>query len=118
MTRYRAAWVLPIATPPIPGGVVSIERDLIVAVGPHDGGLVEDLGDVAILPGLVNAHTHLELSWMRGQVAPGGSMPAWAASLLTLRRSASHEPAEPIAAAIAGARASGPCLRGAVTNRI
>jgi cytosine/adenosine deaminase-related metal-dependent hydrolase len=114
--RYRAAWVLPIAGPPIPGGVVLVDRDVIASVGDHDGGAVEDLGNVAILPGLVNAHTHLELSWMRGQVARGTSMPAWAASLMAVRRTVSHEPPEPIAAAIVEARASGTCLVGDVAN--
>lgn len=134
--RYRAAWVLPIDQPPIAGGTVTLERDLITAVGPFDGGAVEDLGNVAILPGLVNAHTHLELSWMRGRVPPGGSMPAWAASLLGLRAAehaehavAEHaETAEPraaeyaeyaeraVVAAIREARGSGTCLVGDVCN--
>lgn len=114
--RYRAAWVLPISGRPIAGGAVAIDRDLITAVGPYDGGGVEELGDVAILPGLVNAHTHLELSWMRGQVPAGTSMPAWAASVMGLRRSVSHEPGGPIGQAIAEARASGTCLVGDVTN--
>jgi cytosine/adenosine deaminase-related metal-dependent hydrolase len=116
VARYRAAWVVPIARPPIAGGVVSVERDLISRVGAFAGGLVEDLGNVAILPGLVNAHTHLELSWMRGRIAPSTSMPAWAGSLLALRRSVSPEPAEPIVEAIAEARRSGTCLVGDVTN--
>src|SRR5215467_1679720 len=116
MTRYRAAWILPIDRPPINGGIVSIDGDRIAAVGEYDGGAVEDLGNVAILPGLVNAHTHLELSWMRGQVKPSTSMPAWAASLMALRRSVSHEPAEPIASAVAEARAAGTSLIGDVTN--
>jgi cytosine/adenosine deaminase-related metal-dependent hydrolase len=116
VTRYRAAWVLPISSPPIQGGVVSVERDVILGVGDSAEGPVEDLGNVAILPGLVNAHTHLELSWMRGQVPPGGSMPAWAAKLMALRRSVSHEPPEPIVDAIREARRSGTCLVGDVTN--
>src|SRR4029079_11298560 len=77
VTRYRAAWVLPMSSPPIRSGVVSVQRDLIVGVNDSADGEVTDLGSVAILPGLVNAHTHLELSWMRGQVPPGGSMTAW-----------------------------------------
>jgi cytosine/adenosine deaminase-related metal-dependent hydrolase len=116
MIRYRAAWVLPIDRPPIAGGVVEVDRDAIVSAGEYNGGAVEDLGNVAILPGLVNAHTHLELSWMRGQIAPGTSMPAWAASLMALRRTVSHEPPEPIVAAIAEARGSGTSLVGDVTN--
>ena len=113
---YRAAWVVPISGPPIAGGVVGVQRGVVTHVGPHEGGAVEDLGNVAILPGLVNAHTHLELSWMRGQVAPASSMPAWAASLMALRRTVSHEPPEPIVTAIAEARRSGTCLVGDVTN--
>jgi cytosine/adenosine deaminase-related metal-dependent hydrolase len=116
MVRYRAAWILPIVRPPIPGGVVSVDRDVITAVGPYEGGAVEDLGDVAILPGLVNAHTHLELSWMRGRVPPNASMPAWAASLMALRRTISPDPPEPIVDAIREARRSGTCLVGDVTN--
>ena len=116
MPRYRAAWILPIATPPIAGGVVAADRGLITAVGPHEGRDAEDLGNVALLPGLVNAHTHLELSWMRGQVPPNSSMPAWAAALMALRRTVSHEPLEPIVDAVAGARRSGTCLVGDVTN--
>jgi cytosine/adenosine deaminase-related metal-dependent hydrolase len=113
---YRAAWVLPISRPPIAGGVVEVERDLIARVGPYEDGAVEDLGDVAILPGLVNAHTHLELSWMRGRVPPNASMAAWAASLMALRRTVSHEPPEPIVDAIGEARRTGTALVGDVTN--
>jgi cytosine/adenosine deaminase-related metal-dependent hydrolase len=113
---YRAAWVLPIARPPIAGGTVTVDGDRIVGVGEFAGGPVEDLGNVAILPGLVNAHTHLELSWMRGQVPPGTSMPLWASRLMALRRTVSSEPPEPIVDAIAEARASGTCLVGDVTN--
>jgi cytosine/adenosine deaminase-related metal-dependent hydrolase len=118
MIRYRAKWVLPIAGRPISGGVVGVERDRITSVGEFDGGAVEDLGGVAILPGVVNAHTHLELSWMRGQVARGTSMPAWAASLMSLRRTVSSESAEPIADAIVEARRSGTCLVGDVANTL
>lgn len=102
--------------PPIAGGTVRVDAGVITAVGPHDGGSVEDLGSVAILPGLVNAHTHLELSWMRGQVAPSDSMPVWASQLMALRRTVSHEPPEPIVGAVAEARRSGTCLVGDVTN--
>jgi cytosine/adenosine deaminase-related metal-dependent hydrolase len=116
--RYRAAWVLPISERPIAGGTVTVGRDIITAVGPHDGGAAEDLGNVAILPGLVNAHTHLELSWLRGQVVPSTSLPAWAKSLIALRSQlkGAADPVEPIVEAVAAARRSGTCLLGDVTN--
>src|SRR5207342_2690697 len=77
-----------------------------------------DLGDVAILPGLVNAHTHLELSWMRQRIPPSGSMSAWASKLMALRREQGSDPPAPIADAIQELRAAGTALVGDVTNTL
>ena len=69
MIRYRARWVVPISSPPIADGVVAVDGDRIVYVGSAGGGPSGDehrLGDVVLLPGLVNAHCHLELTAMRG----------------------------------------------------
>lgn len=69
-TRYHARWVLPIATPPIEDGTVVVEEGRIVWVGPRahapSGGADDELGAAVLMPGLVNAHTHLELTVMRG----------------------------------------------------
>ena len=131
---HRAEWVLPIDAPPIRNGWVAVESGRIVALGawpqrrqtPHaDWGQTPPTdwsqaptGAVAILPGLVNAHTHLELSWMRGQVPPGDAMPAWAAQLIGIRRQAGSDPVEPIVDAIADARAYGTALVGDITNTL
>jgi cytosine/adenosine deaminase-related metal-dependent hydrolase len=69
MIRYRARWVVPVSSPPIADGIVAVNRDTIVYVGPAaDAPIGEErhLGDVLLLPGLVNAHCHLELTAMRG----------------------------------------------------
>src|SRR4030095_1667369 len=69
MIRYHARWVLPISRPPVEHATVVEHEGRIVYVGTRDdapGGLDVELGDVALLPGLVNAHTHLELTVMRG----------------------------------------------------
>lgn len=69
MRVYRARWVLPIATPPIADGVVAVEGEQIAYVGSAAGaprGELIDLGEAILLPGLVNTHTHLELTAMRG----------------------------------------------------
>lgn len=78
----------------------------------------EPMAQWAILPGLVNAHTHLELSWMRGQISPAPSMPTWVERLMALRRTVGHEPSEPIRDAILEARAAGTTLVGDITNTL
>jgi aminodeoxyfutalosine deaminase len=138
---HRAAWVLPVAAPPIRDGWVAVERGLIVGCGGPDDpppagtrGLSEDAqsgsredppvagGHVpeqrVILPALVNAHTHLELSWLAGAVPPAEAMPLWAERLIAARGSAVRDPVEPIIAAIAECRASGTALVGDVTNTL
>ncbi len=126
MILHRAAWVLPIAAPVIRRGWVLTARGRVAACGPESqpppapAGAFDtiDHGSAAILPGLVNAHTHLELSWMRNQVPASASMPAWAARLMSLRRTVSSEPAAPIADAVRDVRAAGTALVGDVTNTL
>ena len=69
MRRYHAAWVLPVTAAPVPNGTVAVDGSRIAYVGPRSGappGVDRELGDAVLLPGLVNAHTHLELTVLRG----------------------------------------------------
>jgi cytosine/adenosine deaminase-related metal-dependent hydrolase len=70
---YRADWVLPVAAPPFRDGAVLVDdAGRIAAVGhrtvidPPEGVEVVELGEAALLPGLVNVHSHLELAMFRG----------------------------------------------------
>jgi cytosine/adenosine deaminase-related metal-dependent hydrolase len=72
---YTAEWLLPVASPPLREGAVAIEGDRIIFAGPAPEAFARpefsraeriDLGRAAILPGFVNAHSHLELTVMRG----------------------------------------------------
>src|SRR4051812_34559399 len=61
-----ARWVLPVDAPPLPGGVVVVAGERLAAVEARGGRRPDvDLGNAVILPGLVNAHTHLDLSGFR-----------------------------------------------------
>jgi aminodeoxyfutalosine deaminase len=118
---HRAAWVLPIASPPIRDGWVAVERGRVVAVGGPDElvrALKTPTEPAVILPGLVNAHIHLELAWLRGAVPPASSMPEWATRLIGLRRGKVSDPVEPIVDAVREARTFGTSLVGDVTNTL
>ena len=89
MTRYHARWVLPIASPPLRDGTVVEQEGRITYVGSRKdaplGGDDIDLGDVMLLPGLVNAHCHLELTAMRGFL-DGLGFREWIVRLTMARR--------------------------------
>jgi cytosine/adenosine deaminase-related metal-dependent hydrolase len=72
-TVYSARWVLPVSTPAIENGAVAVAGERIVGVGSQSeivakfpGFRVASFGEAIILPGLVNTHTHLELTALRG----------------------------------------------------
>ncbi len=72
-TIYSARWVLPVSASPIENGAVAVQGQRIAAVGDRPDIVarfpsfrLEDLGEAVILPGLINTHTHLELTAMRG----------------------------------------------------
>jgi cytosine/adenosine deaminase-related metal-dependent hydrolase len=118
----RARWILPIEQPPIAGGWVTIEDGVIHAIGHGHppAGPVADFGDAAILPGLVNAHTHLELSWLSGRIPPATAMPDWIRGVMAARRDSPHEDMQRVSAvmALAVARRQGTVAFGDITNTL
>jgi cytosine/adenosine deaminase-related metal-dependent hydrolase len=88
LTRYHATWVLPIAARPIRDGWVAIEDGRVSAVGHSPRPLpgAHHLGRVALLPGLVNAHTHLELSYLHERVPPCTDFVTWIRAVVAARR--------------------------------
>src|ERR1700730_4883822 len=69
MINYQARWVIPVTRPPLPEATVSVNGSRIAYVGARADaptGQEVELGDAVILPVLINAHTHLELTAMRG----------------------------------------------------
>jgi cytosine/adenosine deaminase-related metal-dependent hydrolase len=124
LTQFRAAWLLPISQPPIRDGWILTERGRIVAFGPSRPGDYLpsgeiDLGHVAVLPGLVNAHTHLELSWLRGRIAQTEDFPGWIRSVVKLiRQTRDHaeEAQRAVFEAIDEAQRCGTALVGDISN--
>jgi len=125
LIRYRARWVLPIAGPPLADGWVLVDAGRVVAVGygrRADATPEHDLGEAVLMPGLVNAHTHLELSYLRGAVARTTVFVSWIRELMDARRR-SLDPKSPeilaaVEDAIAGAVASGTALVGDISNTV
>ncbi len=123
VTRVHAACLLPMNAPPTLHGWLDVSGDRIVAMGGGPGpgpdagpgsdthaaadGRALDLGHAVVLPGLVNAHTHLELSHLRGRVAPAPSFIDWVQEMLAVRASEPAAPPEVGSRAIDEAVASG-----------
>lgn len=92
-TLYCARWVLPISSGAIEGGAVAVEGGRIAAVGARaelvgrfPEARLRDCGEAAILPGLINCHSHLELTAMRGFLEPEeGDFKAWLRKLTATR---------------------------------
>jgi 5-methylthioadenosine/S-adenosylhomocysteine deaminase len=93
MKLYHASWVLPIAKPPVRDGAVVVEDTRILFAGERaeaadkfPEATFDDLGEAVILPGLVNAHSHLELTAMRGFLErEEGDFSAWLQKLTRAR---------------------------------
>lgn len=79
----RARVVVPISRPPISNGAVLISGNRIRAIGrwadfdSADSAEILDLGVVALLPGLVNAHCHLDYTDLAGEIPPQKSFTDW-----------------------------------------
>ena len=89
MITIQARFVVPINGPVIENGAVVIRGDRIADVCPVREAPTEnrvDYGDAVILPGFVNAHTHLELTHLAGRVPPSTNFTDWLSRLMDAAR--------------------------------
>ncbi len=105
----RARWIFPADAPPIRDGRVTIRGDRIIRVA-ADGSADLDVGNAVLLPGFVNAHTHLDLGMLHGRCPPTPDLPAWLRCVIAGRLAAT---AEEVQRAIADGIAA--CLRSGTT---
>jgi aminodeoxyfutalosine deaminase len=110
----------PVVVPMVPGGapwltdgaVALDDDDTVRAVGPRAevlrrfGDATEERAHGVLMPGLVNAHTHLELSVMAGEVEGGAGLVAWAGACMHAGEEHTHEERRD-----AATRAAAACVR-------
>lgn len=93
MLVHTARWLFPVTAPPIGDAAVAVSDGRIVHCGPRtevlaaagNDSTLREWGDAVLLPGLINAHTHLELSWIGVDPPPTGEMLGWVRGLLERR---------------------------------
>jgi cytosine/adenosine deaminase-related metal-dependent hydrolase len=104
---------------------IAIDRGRVAALsrrGPTDGSREIDLGDVVVLPGLVNAHTHLELSYLREEIPPASQFVSWVRHVMQARRTRpvpeAPEILDAVDRAIAESVAYGTAIVGDISNTL
>jgi len=116
--------VLPVSSPPIHRGAVAIQGSKIIAVGEETDLCIRfpnlprrDLIGCILLPGLVNAHTHLELSSLKGRLASSQDFISWILALIHKKKAMTEEEVrESVRTGVEDALASGTTCVGEVTN--
>ncbi len=85
-TLIKARWIFPVASEPIAHGAVEVCEGRIGAIYHRPPEDAQDLGDVAVVPGFINAHTHLEFSELAEPLTPSQPFSAWLRHLMAYRR--------------------------------
>jgi cytosine/adenosine deaminase-related metal-dependent hydrolase len=125
-----APWVLPglsdapgVAAPPVADGAVALDGGRVIAVGRREAierrhGAAERL-DAILLPALVNAHLHLELSHLAGKVPGGDGLAPWIGRVIAARAEArADDAAAATAPAAQQLRAAGVAAVGDISNTL
>ena len=86
----RARIVVPISRPPIADGFVRVDGNCIIEVGAwadvKNKSEAVDLGEVILLPGLVNAHCHLDYTDFVGAIPTPRSFTDWINAIVDLKK--------------------------------
>ena len=89
----RARIVLPVSSEPIVNGVVRVEQGCITEVSKWGNlrGEVQDLGDTILMPGLVNAHCHLDYTSLAGRIPVSETFNGWITGIMRLKNEMSDD---------------------------
>lgn len=106
---YRARYVVPMSAPIMEDGGVMVQGRTIIHVArslelrkEFPSIKVHDLGDVILMPGLINAHCHLDYTMMRNQLKPGSAFTTWVQDLNKIKFSLEEK--EVMAAMVQGVK--------------
>ncbi|MBL8828547.1 MAG: amidohydrolase family protein [Planctomycetaceae bacterium] len=114
---WRARWVVPVTGDPIAQGVVTVVNGCIVQMGTSSDAPMNDLGDVVLMPGLVNAHTHLEFSDLTQPLGqPGQVFPHWIRDVIAWRRGRNIDPVASIELGLVESLRSGVAALGEIAT--
>jgi cytosine/adenosine deaminase-related metal-dependent hydrolase len=86
----RARYILPVSRPPIENGAILLSKSRIAKVGRYTD-LKDlsrrkiDLGEVILMPGLINSHCHLDYTDMAGLIPPSKVFTDWIRQIVTIK---------------------------------
>jgi cytosine/adenosine deaminase-related metal-dependent hydrolase len=105
----RARWVFPVDRPPIECGEVAIAGGRIVDVRPveHVSVLTDAESQTALIPGLVNAHTHLEFTLLSSPLPAETTFAEWIRLIVAHRRARGDYPVEALRTGLRESAAAG-----------
>ncbi|WP_437203628.1 amidohydrolase family protein [Planctomicrobium sp. SH664] len=105
--RLRARWIFPGDSPPIENGCIEIANGHVQRLIDESRAADLDLGQMAIIPGLINAHTHLEFSHFTQPLQPLDQFPEWIRNVIASRRDFTGSPAHSLQRGLTESRHSG-----------
>ena len=96
-SKIEAKWIIPVSSPPIEDGVIIIREGRIAFIGEKGGcpdiycDEIIDCQQQIVMPGLINPHTHLALSGLKGRIRQGLGFTDWIREVVSYTREMSQE---------------------------
>jgi len=115
-TSLRARWVFPVDRPPIEHGEIVIAGGRIVDVRRAAGTLSDDESQTALIPGLVNAHTHLEFTLLSTPLPADSTFAEWIRLIVAHRRTRGEYPVEALREGLRESAAAGVTTLGEIAT--
>lgn len=116
VVAYRARWIVPVDARPIQDGYLVVADGRVLSVTSRWPNACVDLGDVALIPGLVNCHTHLEFSALDAPLQPYKPFTSWIRSVIEYRQQHPHAVCAAIRQGVQESLASGVTMLGDIAT--